>query len=289
MFPCGFCVECRAKYASEWALRCVHEAALHDASCFGTLTYAKMPERGSLERGALREFMRSLREELAVNVWCSWDPGDGIRHRSCGRMVRRTVSPVKMYGAGEYGEENGRPHYHFLLFGFAFPDRAVLRGGKYPLFRSPLLERVWPHGVSSIGDLSYESAAYVARYVMKKVDQVGRKKKYNVDGETGEMVEIEPEFARMSRGGRTGRGLGYGWFERYGDEVHRNDSIVSGGRELPVPRYYDKVLSERDRAAFDVMKARRARKYADKRLNFGELAARELNAVKRLEMLERSI
>lgn len=263
-FPCGFCVECRAKYARSWALRCLHESQLHESCCYGTLTYQKVPSYGTLVKRDLQLFWKRLRKSIEPKK-------------------------VKYYAAGEYGEENGRPHYHFLLFGHAVSRGVVLREEPYPLFRSPELEELWPAGMSSVGDVSFESAAYVARYVMKKVDQVGRKKKWNVDEESGEMVEIEPEFATMSRGGRTGRGLGHGWYERFGDEVHRNDSCVHDGKELPVPRYYDELLRERDVRALMVCKARRERKYGDKKLDLRELMAREVIAVQRLREAERAL
>lgn len=265
--PCGFCIECRAKYARGWAIRCMHEASLYDANCFLTLTYddGHVPLHGSLDRRAFPLFMKRLRKEFS--------------HEK-----------MRYYHCGEYGDRSGRPHYHALVFGFDFPDKTQwsVRNG-FPVWRSCRLEALWPFGYAELGSVTFASAAYAARYVMKKADQVGRKKKYNVDDVTGERYEIEPEYATMSRGGRFGRGLAYGWYAQYGEEVARLESVVVAGKELPPPRYYDDLLRERSEAAYEVMKLRRARKNC--RLGpTGERMARELIARKRLELAhERSL
>lgn len=275
-FPCGQCVECRLKYSREWAMRAVHEASLYEENCTLVLTYSDefLPPHGSLDPDACQLFMKRLRKFIEPRK---------VRH---------------MY-AGEYGDDNGRPHYHFCLFGYDFGDKAEAGESSkgFPLFRSASLEKLWPFGLSSIGAMSFESAAYVARYIMKKQRGLDCKK-YNVDGETGEMVEIVPEFFRMSKGdGIPGSenqyGLGHRWYEKFKDEVVRDDSVVMNGVELKPPRYYDEKLRVRDSLAFEVMKARRLRKYA-KRLKlpseeWRELAAREVIAVQRLQECERSL
>ena len=38
--PCGQCIGCRLDRSKSWAIRCVHEASLHDVNCFITLTYS---------------------------------------------------------------------------------------------------------------------------------------------------------------------------------------------------------------------------------------------------------
>lgn len=268
--PCGFCLECRSRYARGWAIRCLNEAALHDANCFGTLTYddGHLPEYGSLRKRDAQLFLKRVRK--------------GIKPK------------VKFYLAGEYGDENKRPHYHFLLFGYSFGDRIeVPSKSPFPLFRSIELERFWDKGLSSVGEVTFASASYIARYVMKKVDKVGRARKYNCDPDTGELREIEPEYSTMSRGGRNGRGLGYGWYEKYHEEVTRDDSVVVDGSELMPPRYYDELLRQRDEAKWELMKLRRERKSKrDGKDMFEErrdALAREVIARSRLEMLDRRL
>lgn len=271
--PCGFCIECRSRYARGWAMRCVHEASLHEQSCFGTLTYddEHLPEHGTLVPRHFQLFMKRLRKSIAPKK-------------------------VRFYHAGEYGEVNFRPHYHFLLFGYMPGElEAIPSKSAYTLFRSPELEKLWPFGLSSVGHVSFESASYVARYVMKKVDQVGRKKKWSVDPETGVAHEIEPEYSTMSRGGRHGRGLGFGWYEKYGEEVERLETVRLDGTELMPPRFYDGLFREREPVRWEIMKLRREVEALRKFRKNGraemtrERMAREVIAKAKLAQLERSL
>jgi len=193
----------------------MHEASLHDDNCFVTLTYddAHVPRFGSLCMDDWQKFFKRL---------------------------RRRVGKVRFFGCGEYGEQFGRPHYHACLFGVAFPDRYVWTiRGEHEVFRSPLLEAIWTAGQSEIGSLTFDSAAYVARYCVKKV--TGRKAGAHyacVDPETGEMSSRVPEFATMSRR----PGLGTGWFEKFSDDVFPSDEVIVNGVACKPPRFYDRLL-----------------------------------------------
>ena len=37
--PCGQCIGCKLSYARQWAIRCLHEAQMHESNCFITLTF----------------------------------------------------------------------------------------------------------------------------------------------------------------------------------------------------------------------------------------------------------
>ncbi len=246
----------------------MHESDFYSENCFGTLTYdrAHLPVHGSLLRGDFQKFVKRLRKSLEPKK-------------------------VRYFHAGEYGDRNGRPHYHFLLFGHEFRDRVQIREEPFPLYRSAELEALWGLGLSSVGDLSFASAAYVARYVMKKVDQVGRKPRFNVDAESGEMVEIEREYATMSRGGAGGHGLGFSWYEKFGREAHEHDSIVHDGQVLPVPRYYDNLLAERDEYRSAEVKAWRLHRFQERvgKTTVRSRPAREAMAKAKLELREREL
>lgn len=226
-FPCGWCMDCRLRRSRDWALRMMHESQEHEASCFITLTFdqAHLPDDLSLSVRTWQLFLKRLRKRL--------EP-------------RR----IRFFACGEYGERTLRPHYHAVLFGVDFhEDRTMLkRKNGYPLFVSPTLASVWRFGLHSIGALTFDSAAYVARYVTKKIRGSDASEHYTrVDAETGETWEVLPEFATMSRGGRSGeRGIGYSFFEKYTDEMYNRDEVVSAGRLFPPPRYYDALLSEQD-------------------------------------------
>jgi len=220
--PCGQCIGCRLERSRQWAVRCVHESQLHDANCFVTLTFDDdhLPARSSLNYNDFRLFMRRLRKH---------------------------VKPIKIrfYMCGEYGENFGRPHFHACIFGYNFPDRIYWRslpsGSK--LYRSDALASLWPFGYTSIGDVTFESAAYVARYIVGKITGPEADSHYTrIDFDTGELYKITPEFTRMS----LKPGIGANWFQRYRTDVFSDsgarDYVVIRGRKMKPPRYYDNLL-----------------------------------------------
>lgn len=228
--PCGRCFGCRLEKSRQWAMRCIHEASLHDENCFVTLTYddEKLIRAGrappvSLEHRDFQLFMK--------------------------RLVRK-VGPVRYYMSGEYGDENLRPHYHALLFGYRFAcSRKVSSDGRYD---SQALTDLWQLGNTECGEVTFESAAYVARYIMKKITGPEAEEHYKrVDPMTGEIVQVEPEYSRMSNGGGRQKnkqgGIGYNWIRLYKTDVYRGDDdayVVVNGMKCKPPRYYDQYVSE---------------------------------------------
>lgn len=208
MLPCGQCIGCRLERSRQWAVRCVHEASLHTASCFVTLTYDKVPPGGSLDRRAFPGVIKALRRR---------HPGLSIKYFHC----------------GEYGELLERPHYHGLIFGYGFPDKTLWRRSAEgnPQWRSRELEKLWPHGFSMLAALTFETAAYTARYCTKKIN--GEKADDHYRGR-------EPEFMTCSKG------IGEAWLARYAGDTYRDDTIISRGRPAKPPRYYDKKLKSLD-------------------------------------------
>lgn len=260
---CGQCIGCRLEKSRQWAVRCLHEASLYESSCMVTLTYddEHLPLMGSLDRRAVPLFLKRL---------------------------RKATGPFRYFQVGEYGELTMRPHYHALLFGKDFADKVrVNRTEEYPEWTSETLESTWGSGRCLIGSVTFESAAYVARYVTKKVtgrDAVGGHYEL-VDTSTGEVHALEPEYGTMSRR----PGLGKGWYERFGEGVERHDSVVVRGREAKPPRFYDGLLEER--SPFALWMAKRERELARKPENETEdrLVAREAVAKSRLTLKRRSL
>jgi len=202
---CGQCRGCRRDRSCHWATRCLHEAALYPLNCFVTLTYEKAPV--SLHYPDFQLFMRYLR--------------------------RAREERVRFFMCGEYGEGLGRPHYHALLFNCDFPDRKYFKSaGGHRLYISDELSRLWPHGHSLVGGVSFQSAAYVARYCLKKVNGP-RAAEHYVDVSTGE-VRVS-EFCHMS----LKPGIGAGWMDRFADEVYPEGKVVVNGVSRPAPKYYD--------------------------------------------------
>lgn len=220
--PCGQCVGCRLERSRQWAMRCVHEASLYDKNCFITLTFDDeyIARDGSLHLEDFQKFMKRLRKKF----------GEGIRFFHC----------------GEYGTLNQRPHHHAILFNFDFPDKELWSvRDNVKLYRSSFLERLWPFGFSTIGDVSFESAAYVARYCLKKV--------------TGSVAEShyqgrKPEYTTMSRR----PGIGREWFLKYKNDIFPNDKcVIRGNLVCRPPRYYDKIYDSIDPVSFEKIRSKR--------------------------------
>lgn len=211
---CGQCIGCRLEYSRAWAVRIMHEASLYEDNCFVTLTYDNdhLPKDGTLVLEDFQKFMKRLRKRF---------PGQKIRYYHC----------------GEYGEKFARPHYHVILFNLDFPDKKEVQeenylGDKY--YVSEILGSLWTSGISRIGQVSFESAAYVARYVTKKVNGERAEDHYSiVDQVSGEVRERRREKASMSKG------IGKGWFEKYMSDLYPSDFVVMRGKKMNVPSYYD--------------------------------------------------
>lgn len=260
--PCGQCIGCRLERSRQWALRCVHEAQMHDENSFITLTYADehLPDDYSLDVREFQLFMKRLRKRA-------------------GRRLR-------VFYCGEYGPENRRPHYHALIFGYDFPDKKlhqVVRGNR--IYTSEILAQLWPYGFNTIGDVTFESAAYVARYVMKKVTGDAAEAHYQVvHPVTGEIVRQRPEFAHQSRR----PGIAAEWFRKYKSDVYPDDFVVARGVKMSPPKFFDKQLSEDE---LDQIKRRRKRR-AHRHLKDNtkdRLRVREAVTAERVSRLRRSL
>lgn len=227
--PCGGCVGCKLERARQWAVRCLHERKMHKLNCFVTLTYDNdhLPPGGTLVKRDLQRFMKYLRKEK----------GNGIRFYAC----------------GEYGDINRRPHYHALLFNCDFADKLRVGENKqgHAYYESAQLTALWGRGKTLLGDVTFDSAAYVARYVLKKV-QSGAVC-YEVFDEDGEVFDRIPEFTVMSRR----PGIGAEYYDRFGQEVRDHDSVIIDGKPRRPPRFYDLRSEALDALAFEYVKRRR--------------------------------
>lgn len=122
--------------------------------------------------------------------------------------------------------------------------------------------------------MTFESAAYVARYSLKKVSGAPAASHYEwTDPETGELHQLKPEFMRCSLNPAVGKH----WIGAYAEEVRSSDSVVARGREMKPPRYYDKKIEATTPEEWERISAAR-RVAADARFDEGStsrLAARE--------------
>lgn len=243
-------------------MRCVHEAQLHPDNCFITLTYddEHLPTNYSVELRAFQLFMKKLRKSLGSKK---------IRYFAC----------------GEYGDQTLRPHYHALIFNHGFPDKklhAVRRGRRY--YKSDALNELWPEGqLNEITDLTYQSAAYTARYVMKKINGDRSDDHYTrVSPVDGQIYRVAEEFCVMSRR----PGVGTDWFNKYRDDCFPDDFLIVDGKHHPVPRFYLNKLKEDEQKPIKRARKRQSVKHRDNatpdRLSVREeVQASKLNRLKR--------
>ncbi len=245
-------------------MRCHHEASLYENNSFVTLTYADehLPLDMSVNVKEVQDFMKRLRKHYEPNR-------------------------IRFYACGEYGDKEGRPHYHLLLFNHEFLDIypwKKSKGGDM-LWRSPTLEKLWPYGHSSIGTVNFKSAGYVARYIMKKINGDRASEHYAFMDQYGEIHQRKPEFTTMSRK----PGIGAKWYEEYQNDVYPFDEVIIEGKKIRPPRYYDtayELTNPKEHRKLKWTRLKNLRKHADN--NTPErLRVREIIQDKKMALLPR--
>lgn len=152
--PCGHCAWCRKRLRDSWTLRFSIESMQVNA-WFVTLTYddEHLPVR-YLDIDTGETFVDIGYHDYDGFVYCNTFPlyedftdyisdiRDAIDHQK-----------LKYYVVSEYGSENGRVHYHALIFSdFVTPD---------------MLVSTWKNGMASCLPLQDGGANYVNKYMFK--------------------------------------------------------------------------------------------------------------------------
>nr|WAE43543.1 MAG: replication initiator protein [Microviridae sp.] len=240
--PCGQCIGCRLERSRQWAIRAVHEAQMHNVNCFITLTYdnCNINNQKSLNPRDLELFWKRLRKENH----------EKIRYLAC----------------GEYGEAFSRPHYHACVFNYDVNDCDYFTDSSGNEQRtSDTLAKCWGHGFVQIGELTFESAAYVARYCTKLV--TGEQSKYYYAGR-------KPEFIRMSRR----PGIGRSWYDKYKNDLYPNDQCVIRDHQICRPaKYYDKLYDVDNNTNLNKIKLNRIKNINKSEQTKKRLKCRELS------------
>lgn len=229
--PCGNCIECRLRHARNWGSRCYLESLEHKSNYFLTLTYddENVPRSASgnltLKKRDYQLFFKRLRK---------WQKYPKIRY----------------FGSGEYGTRfTKRPHYHFIVFGLEIRDLKFygLNNLKQPLWTSRKIDKLWFKGNVIIGDVTYETSAYVARYSLKKV------------GSQIDYGDRVPEFLVMSNRG----GIAYNYFKKNFAQIYNDDQLLiktdKGSHFIKPFRYFDKKAQDDYGLNLDKLKAERLR------------------------------
>lgn len=200
---------------------------LHEQSVFVTLTYDddNLPESneliGVLDASHTTNFLKCLRHVAPL-----------------GR--------IRFYLAGEYGDQTQRPHYHLILFNYPrctwggtrhFKD--IRRGCCPPC---DLIRDTWGKGRIELGDVTPESAQYVAGYTLKKMTHMNDPRLQRGN------VWLPPEFSRKS----LKPGLGAGMMQHIAKipfilaagEIDVPSSLAHGKKIFPLGRYLKGKLRE---------------------------------------------
>lgn len=257
--PCGKCIGCRLEYSRQWADRLMLEYKFHnpDECWFVTYTYddenvpinfyiasdgQRYPSL-SLDKAEFRQFNKSLRKHYP----------DGLR----------------FFAAGEYGEQTFRPHVHAIYFGLPLDFEKLVKwkvtDQGFTLYKCPELEAFWNRGNVLVSSVSWETCAYVARYVTKKLN--GDASKFY------EEFNIEPEFSLMSRR----PGIGRKYFDLHPEIVEQGIHVSAGSRAInsSAPRYFKNILkSSKDltnQEKMYIMSVKAAKDALDKELNVKEV------------------
>lgn len=153
------------------------------------------------------------------------------------KRLRKSGVSFRYFACGEYGDKLNRPHYHAIIFGHDFPDKEYLRtknGNHY--YHSPSLNRIWGHGDCIVGDATFESASYVARYVMKK--RLGNTAHtYAEEGITPEFVVMSRMPLKGSPPGTSG-GIGGMYYDEFESDMFPRDQVYSRNTVATPPRYF---------------------------------------------------
>lgn len=203
-FECRKCLPCRLNGAREKAIRCYHEAQMHENNIFLTLTYDDDHlESPWLIYSHFQTFMKDLRDKIG------YEPENRI---SC--MV-----------TGEYGELNKRPHWHALIFNYRPKDAKHKytsdRGDE--VFSSKIIDGIWSRGATEFGSITLDSANYVARYAAKKLVH-GKDQNHN----------FHPIHKTSSR-----NAIGRLWISKYWKQTFAHGYVhLPNGQKAGIPRYY---------------------------------------------------
>lgn len=283
--PCGNCLGCRLEYSRQWAIRCFFEAQQWKHNYFVTLTYnpefvplvphykvdedtGEVMDDGlvmTLVPDHLQAFIKRLRRNFEYEYGHT-----GLRFFAC----------------GEYGPLNSRPHYHLILFNCPLDDlvKDKEKNG-YVYYRSAFIEKAWSVkvdgerrkiGYVSVTHFSFETAAYVARYMLKK--HKGK------DSTWYEENGLYPEFTRCSRR----PGIAYQYFADNQEKIFDFDQvIITNGNGKPIkckpPKYYDRLFDIDNPEEMAIIKERRkdvAERGMDKQLSVTDISEQQYLLVK---------
>jgi len=209
-FPCRKCLACRLNMAREKAIRAIHESKSYENNIFLTLTYDQEHiGDGKLHYRDFQLFMKKLRKEIYESTL----DYDKHKHR------------ISYMVTGEYGDKTKRPHWHAIIFNYSPSDKKFLRNDPdQPTFTSEIITNLWGNGSTMFGNVTLDSASYVARYAAKKL---GHGKDQDHD--------YHPIHKTSSK-----HAIGKSFIEKYYQDIFNHGFVVlPNGQKAGIPRYYE--------------------------------------------------
>lgn len=201
LVPCGQCMNCRLQKREEWVTRITHEMSQWEHSMFVTLTYSdehllKKENPESLDKTDLQKFLKRLRKNSGMKI--------------------------KYFACGEYGESNGRCHFHLIIFGMDFMNEShrQLIKDSWPFCEWDMMKK------QSIGDVNITSIRYVVSYLEKTI--LGKWSKHAYEN-------IEKPFHLLSKG------MGKEYALSHKEDFLRDGCVHVRGYKKAVPRYYTEI------------------------------------------------
>lgn len=248
--PCGQCLPCRINQRRIKSNRLVLEAKYHEYNSFLTLTYS--------DDNLPSSFVHKDTGEVFAGFSVVPDHHRLFLYNLRDRYRRHTGRSLRFYMVGEYGDKTGRPHYHYALFGY--PTCLDLARRKRMPFFEPC-QCVWcrmaflawqKKGHIFLGDLTLDSAQYVAGYVTKKLTNNSDYRQPGYTGPTNydKLAGRYPEFSLMSNKPGIARDAVTDIVKKLQlydvtdyEELPR--TLMHGNRSLPMGRYlFDKICEE---------------------------------------------
>uniref|UniRef100_A0AAU8B1Y7 Replication initiator protein n=1 Tax=Dulem virus 119 TaxID=3145596 RepID=A0AAU8B1Y7_9VIRU len=244
--PCGKCMACRLAYSREWANRCLLELQYCDSAYFLTITYDDLhvPRTfyGNPETGEALPSMTLCKRDIQLFF----------------KRLRKAFPDchIRYFGCGEYGPKTMRPHYHFIVFGLVLDDLEVYSRSQqgYKYYTSKKLNSCWsfparnmlgeynnpnspnnstPAGYIVVGNVTWETCAYTARYMTKKLN--GPEAQFYSD------FNLVPPCSFMSRK----PGIGRQYYDDHPDLFEHEFIHVStekGGKSFKPPKYFERLF-----------------------------------------------
>lgn len=162
---CGQCQLCRSNRRNKKVSRFVLESRQHEHALFVTLTYDEEhlprtiyhPKTGEVlashPAGCVdKRVIQLFNKKLKSNV-----------RRKQGKAM---ADGIRFFACGEYGEQNGRPHYHFVIWGLPYKYREHI----YKAWTDPSTKKLLcdPDRLDIQIPRSYNDVGtYISSYVMK--------------------------------------------------------------------------------------------------------------------------